>query len=334
MKIEMGESLFYSWLRHVKECQIVQTNWKASPSWQLNSQDEIERFWRISDSYIQSQYGYEIFKNNSLSQLLLQAEVDVLGISVSPASLDFYAIDVAFHESGLNYGDRAETVSRVLKKLIRTALGLIGYFGTTKGELIFASPKINNAILVDLAPCIKDLNRMFQEHDYQFNARIIANDDFNTLILKPILIASDGVSDTSELFLRSYQLTNMFKTGKTEVPKRQRAQAIDAYPDDLLSELKVGRIVQTLLRSILESNKLDIDEINQLRQKNYSKSQFGIDFPLLVLADEPYDSARYYSKPIYIRDVEYRLCSQWFETTNNNDRPLLLAWLAKHESIE
>lgn len=30
MKIEMGESLFYSWLRHVKECQIVQTNWKVS----------------------------------------------------------------------------------------------------------------------------------------------------------------------------------------------------------------------------------------------------------------------------------------------------------------
>ena len=29
MKIEMGESLFYSWLRHVKDCQIVQTNWKG-----------------------------------------------------------------------------------------------------------------------------------------------------------------------------------------------------------------------------------------------------------------------------------------------------------------
>jgi len=31
MKIEMGESLLYSWLRHVKECQIAQTNWKVSP---------------------------------------------------------------------------------------------------------------------------------------------------------------------------------------------------------------------------------------------------------------------------------------------------------------
>ena len=30
MKIEMGKSFLYSWLRHVKECQIVQTNSKIS----------------------------------------------------------------------------------------------------------------------------------------------------------------------------------------------------------------------------------------------------------------------------------------------------------------
>ena len=41
MKIEMGESLFYSWLRHVKECQAVQTNWKPSPAWQLQNEDEL-----------------------------------------------------------------------------------------------------------------------------------------------------------------------------------------------------------------------------------------------------------------------------------------------------
>lgn len=41
MKIEMGESLFYSWLRHVKECQIVQTNWKVSSQWSLSDADEL-----------------------------------------------------------------------------------------------------------------------------------------------------------------------------------------------------------------------------------------------------------------------------------------------------
>ena len=42
MKIEMGESLFYSWLRHVKECQLVQTNWKVSPKWTLRHEEELE----------------------------------------------------------------------------------------------------------------------------------------------------------------------------------------------------------------------------------------------------------------------------------------------------
>ena len=42
MKIEMGESLFYSWLRHVKECQIVQTNWKVSSQWQLSNADALK----------------------------------------------------------------------------------------------------------------------------------------------------------------------------------------------------------------------------------------------------------------------------------------------------
>ena len=37
MKIEMGESLLYSWLRHVKECQIVQTNWKVSTKQELKN---------------------------------------------------------------------------------------------------------------------------------------------------------------------------------------------------------------------------------------------------------------------------------------------------------
>ena len=47
----------------------------------------------------------------------MQAEVDALGISIVDDETEVYAIDVAFHESGLNYGDRQETVMRVIKNL-------------------------------------------------------------------------------------------------------------------------------------------------------------------------------------------------------------------------
>lgn len=329
MKIEMGESLFNSWLRHVKECQVVQLNWKPSPSWQLQDEGSLKRFMEVTDKHYQDKYGYSIYKNNSLSQLLIQAEADAVGICISDEGMEIHAIDVAFHESGLNFGGRQETVIRVIKKLIRTALCIVGYIGVARGEIIFASPKIRNAIAGDLELCVAGLNTLFVENGYGFTARVIANDDFNDLVLKPILIASDGVSDTSELFMRGYQLIKMFGD---ERARQRTMKSADNKPvsDDTLSELKVGKIAQTLLRETLESGTIDDEEIRLMQTKNYSKSAFGIDFPLLVPAGEEYDSVRYYAKPLIIRDVQYQLCSQWFEVPSNNDRPYLLKWLALH----
>jgi hypothetical protein len=205
---------------------------------------------------------------------------------------------------------------------------MVGYFGVTSGEVIFASPKIHNAVMNDLEPCIADLNTLFTENEYSFTARVIANDDFNDHILRPILIASDGVSDTSELFMRGYQLVAMFGD---ERPTRQRSAITTGTT---LSELKIGKIAQTLLREALESGKANDKEIALLQTKDYSKSAFGIDFPLLVSADCDCDSARYYAKPLTIQDKQYHLCSQWFEVDANNDRSLLLAWLNEHGSLK
>jgi len=104
-------------------------------------------------------------------------------------------------------------------------------------------------------------------------------------------------------------------------------------PSDTLSELKVGKIAQTLLRKALEEEKASNEEISLLRSKSYSKEVFGIDHPLLVLTDEEFDSQRYYKQPLAINGMQYRLCSQWFETSQNNDRPFLLAWLDDHGAI-
>ena len=125
MKIEMGESLFYSWLRHVKECQIVQTNWKISSQWNLKHESELQNILDRESRHFEILRGYKIFKQNaSLSQILQQGECDVLGISVQDGSYCYYAIDVAFHEAGLNYGSKEETVMKVIAKSIRTALCL------------------------------------------------------------------------------------------------------------------------------------------------------------------------------------------------------------------
>ena len=51
MKIEMGESLAASWLKHVCGCTVVQTNWKPSPRWQEHNYDEIERLVQDARTY-------------------------------------------------------------------------------------------------------------------------------------------------------------------------------------------------------------------------------------------------------------------------------------------
>jgi hypothetical protein len=214
MKIEMGESLFYSWLRHVKECQVVQTNWKASPQWQLKHEDELADLMMSTEKFFFQKYGYQIYKkNSSLLQLIHQGECDALGIALQDNGIHTYAVDVAFHEAGLNYGSRQETVMAVIKKSLRTAMCLYGYLDTKQAEIVFASPKINPAILAELISCYKDINTLLQERGFSFSVRIIANEEFNDSVLKPILLISEGVSDTSELFLRSYQMYRMFSEG-------------------------------------------------------------------------------------------------------------------------
>lgn len=53
MKIEIGESLLYSWLRHIKKCQLVQMNWKASTnSWEMKNKDSIQELMEATDDYL------------------------------------------------------------------------------------------------------------------------------------------------------------------------------------------------------------------------------------------------------------------------------------------
>lgn len=350
MKIEMGESLFYSWLRHVKECQIVQTNWKVSPQWQLQHEDALTKLMQTSDAFFFDKYGYRIYKQNSnLSQLLQQAEVDVVGISMGEQGNRFYAIDVAFHESGLNYGSsREDTVSILLKKCLRTAMCLHGYLNITDGEIIFASPKIHNSIMNDLSPCLVDINALLKEQGFLFHIRLLANEEFESSVLQPILIASEGVSDTSELFLRSYQMCRMFlstslinKSTKrvisTTVPADRHSKTSitpDLEPIDYaganLAELKVGKIAQTVMRSILESGSISDSELSSMQTQEYSKQQFDLQYPLLVAEGATFDRVRYYSKALTIKGKIYYMCSQWFEVSTNNDKPYLLKWISKH----
>ena len=344
MKIEIGESLLVSWLKHIKECQLVQTNWKASSKWELQRRDELEVLMSRSASLCPEHFGYDIYKKtSSLDQLLMQAEIDILGVNFSHDNNAIYAIDVAFHEAGLNYGSRSETVSRVIKKIIRTAMCLYGYFDIQHGQIIFASPKINPAVNADIDACLPEIKNILGNANMNYDFRIIANQDFNDKILSPVLNVLGDVADTSELFMRSLQLYNMFaeqtavrQTNEKQNAKRriisERREPIQAEGISGFEEMKIGVIARTILRGILESGKISSDEIKLLQHADYSKSTFDLQYPLLIDAEgeQGKHPVRYYAQPLKIHGKYYFMCSEWFETPANNDRPYLIKWLQEH----
>ena len=340
MKIEVGESLVYSWLRHVKGCQIVQTNWKTSSQWPLLHWDELIRIKTVTEKFFMEKYDYYIYKKTaSLSQLIQQAECDAIGLNMQDGNIKVYAVDVAFHENGLNYGSQVDTVKKIIAKCIRTAMCMYGYFNTREAEIIFASPRIHRSILDGLLPCIAEAKELLSDLGYQFNIHIIANVDFRYMILDPLLAMSSGVADTNELFMRSYQMLQMFGHKVTNGEKKAiwddksvvASQMESLQEKDEYRGMKIGKVAQNVLMPLLRRADLSEDEIQLLQDKDYSTKVFNISYPLIVRADGDYEERRYYSEPVFIKGVKYKVCSQWIEREDNNDRPYLLKWIREHQ---
>ena len=137
MKIEIGESICYSYLRHVKQCWVAQTNWTVSDHWaKYRTDDELAAmFLSMKERFDRD--GKVFKKTTGAAQFLNQGEIDVVGVDQQGG---VHAMEVAFHERGLNYGGGPD--DRVLKKLLRTVMILKAYQPPrTKFNIYFVSPK-------------------------------------------------------------------------------------------------------------------------------------------------------------------------------------------------
>ena len=187
MKIEIGESLACSYLRHVERCWLVQANWKAPEHWGRRRTDaELEALFE----QMKSRFDRAVFKKTkNAAQFLKQGEIDVVGVDQQGG---VHAMEVAFHEAGLNYGSKAETVNRVLKKMLRTLLILRAcHPPQTPLYIYFLSPKVNPAVQRPLEEKFAALRKAYPDVDW----RLLTNDDFVNRIVKPTL---DNASDVAE----------------------------------------------------------------------------------------------------------------------------------------
>lgn len=94
--------------------------------------------------------------------------------------------------------------------------------------------------------------------------------------------------------------------------------------------MKIGKLVQLVLRPLLQSDKVSEEEIMLLQEKEYCKKHFDIQYPLLIKTTAEEKELHYYKERFYINGESYRLCCEWFEKEANNDRPYLEKWISEH----
>jgi hypothetical protein len=98
-------------------------------------------------AFFKARYGVGVLKGNASAQQLLREEIDALGICMKCRQVTKVAVDIAFHERGLNYGNGDETPARIVKKLLRTAIVLKYVLDAGPGsKVLFATPKANPAV--------------------------------------------------------------------------------------------------------------------------------------------------------------------------------------------
>lgn len=274
--------------------------------------------------------------------MLQQGELDAVGLELDSGIVrNIYGIDIAFHESGLNYGSKEETFSRVIKKMARTAMILHGFFNMNKGNIIFASPKINDSVSEPLRQYIDELDGLFKGWGLDFRFVLYANEDFRDKIFNVVTALSSSVSDISELFMRSIQMYNLFKVDFASTADKKRHLFKEPYSSFKGSEeMKIGVFVQTSLSRLIEENLIEQEEVQRLERSDYSKRTFNINYPFFKEYDIniPLNEQRningyprYYSSPYSIFGREYLLCNHWVE---DHSRSYFNAWLGKIESIQ
>jgi hypothetical protein len=326
MKIEIAESIIYSYLKHIEGCRIVQTNWKTSGKW-IITEFEQEKAKLLFDRISQSETFSGIFKKNSFEQLIKQAEIDVLGINTAENTV--YGIDVAFHSNGVNYGNKKVNALNILKKIFRAIFIMQTFFPENqKINSYFITPKVNPAskVLIDgLIIKARDLI-----NDENITIELISNEEFYSRIADPLIEQTDDENDTSELFLRAVKLTKLDnrikKTNPNIISKHKKSGIVDINKRTI-NGMKIGQFVKYSINKAYEQNLISSSEIRNLTSIKYSKEVFNLNTEVLRDISKPIrdekGNNRYYSKDVFCGN--YHLSSQWIESQWD----LFINWLNK-----
>ena len=328
MKIEIGESLACSWLRHVRQCWLVQANWKFLEHWERRLTDpELQVLFDTMRARFDVDGG--VFKKTrGAGQFLRQGEIDSVGVDHGGG---VHAVEIAFHEAGLKYGTTTETSDRVLKKMLRTLIVLRALRPPeTQLHIYFLSPKVNPADQQLLEETFAALRKEYPDVEWQ----CFVNDDFGEEIVRSTLEKAHGVADSSELFARSAKLLELMDYRSRPHSGVQQRRRAGERKESAAAHNKIRPLVEGIVQTLLVDapQLLSASDRRGLQDREYCRDRLNlrINYALLrKVAEGPRGDDgrnRYWTKTLSGRPHlgDFYICNNWKEKDHyHNARHLL-----------
>jgi hypothetical protein len=323
MKIEIGEFLILSWLRHVRGCVVTQMNWTPSPAWTIARERELIPTFEAVRGSSDGAIDAAIFDERELRAFVRQAKIDVLGLRTDHAAgaVEAIAVDSAFHDSELPHGEAKETIGRVVQRMVRAAFALDAYLHLGKASVVFATPWMSGTIRQDVERHLARLEACLAEQRGlaapRLRFRVIANADFTDEIVQPVLAHVDAVADASGLLRQAQQL----RRPRDADPGDGDARAGTERP----AKAKAGRIgehVRNTMATLAASGRLTARIVGDLLDPRYCKAKFNLRYPFLKPFDrdvplpsqgnDRHGRGRYWKRPLRVGNREFLMCNNWF----------------------
>lgn len=259
--------------------------------------------------------------SSGLNQLIKQSEIDVVGVRVSLDENEYYAIEVAFHEAGLNYGNNEE---RIAKKLIRAAFSIYMSTGSKRGNIIFATPSMRKPN--ETVSICEELNSYFSNQGFEFTFSLYLNEDFYEKIIEPLTLKVKEIKDTSDLFIRALKL-NLISESKS-LSQVDETDVIDDLDDKVSTEIiEETNYNLSNLNELLSRNNIGIGKralkffkvlgSEGVLKRDIVKEKYLGSFPLFMSKDsvsiEKLNNRYYQSNTFSLENEEYLLCNNWYE---------------------
>ena len=249
MTIDVGEALCGSWLKHVKMCQVVQTNWKPSCFWIEEMFAFVERALKELDTNF-SKKKFHVFPHKKRKvgrkyvddgidarQIMEMSECDVIGIQFDRDGnvVRVYGVESAFHSDGLHYKATAE---KVTAKIVKTILALYLYVGAKNIEVAFITPVVKESVAKNLEKLLNEVRLYFSKCicAKRFKCQIdfytesqqdnLLSKGFKSLfqeVVKPVMKNIPFIDDEGELFTRALLMSELSRGVKLPVRSSLRS---------------------------------------------------------------------------------------------------------------